>query len=278
MYQKFSESDLLKSKLLTYVEELPLNEEEIESLFMHVAKGNVKAFSNKLKQARIDKGISQLAMASQLDTRQATFSGWENGLNIPRIATLKRILELYALDPGELLDPNPLSLKNDSNVPELDRQFFFFKSFDDFTHELQKVSSQRVVPVALSDKLSFAFKMEDESMNSGSKAIPKDALVLCSTFELRHLDFSQKEVIVNNKIALVSIAKQDPQLRLIKYENGILSVIPLNKDFKQYSFPDNEECKKQFIKDNSLCLFNGYETYAGAVEIYGIAKKVIFDC
>lgn len=276
MYPKFSESELLKSKLRTYVTDLPNDEEELENLFIHVAKGNLQSFSDKLRGARIALGYSQAAMSNQLQTRQATFSAWENGANIPRLSTLKRILELYNLDPGELIDVNPLQLINDSSVPILNRQHFLFKSFETFIYELDKTEYSKVVPVPISDQLSFAYSLEDDSMNGGEKAMPKGAIVLCSTKELRNLTTSQKEDVIKNRFALVSPAKQDPQLRFIKYEDGVLSLIPLNPKYKLYEFPDTEDCKK-YLSDESACQFKGYETFAASVEVYGIAKRVLFD-
>ena len=279
MYQKFSDSSLLISKLKTYSDELSEDESTIETLFLKIAKTNLKLLGKRLQEARKSKGYSQVGLTNILKVRQATFSDWENGKNLPRLDALKQLLELYDVDPGELIDVNPLKLVNDSFIHVVDDDLFRFKTFDTFLFDLKNLEDKKRIPVPASDQLSFAYKVHDSSMLSAVSSnisLFNNSLVLCSTHELSDTTFSQREIICKDKICIVSICHEEPMLRLIKYENGVLSLIALNGDYKSYGFPDGAEYEK-FLEDSDNCIYHGQKTYSCSVEIFGIAKKMYVD-
>lgn len=274
---KFADSDVLKSKLRTYKDPLPENEDGLEALFSYVIKGNLKSFSEKLRNARNNKGISQISMSEYLDVRQSTFSSWERGTNQPRVNTIKMLCEYYDIDPSELIDINPLNVKNDSSVPLVEKSAFLWQKFEPFLDYLKKYEPKENIPIPLSDDLSFAYKVEDMSMFGGDKPLVKNSIVLFSTSELKDLDHHKKEVVCRNKICLVSICGEEPLIRLIKYDNGVLSLIAVNSIHgKSYSFPDSNDFIS-YLEHDSDCIYNGAKTQSVAVEFFGIAKKVIMN-
>lgn len=275
MSQNFSESSLLKSKLKTYTDKLPDTEQGLESLYAYVVRGNKKSFAEKLKKARTSKDISQVAMAKKLGVQTSTFSSWENAVNQPRISTIKQLTELYQIDAADLIDVNHFNLSNDSFVPLLNSSDFLFTDFENFCHNLESEHKEKV-PVSLSEQLAFAYKVEDLAMFGGDKPVSVGSLILASTFELKDLQFNKKEILCKNKICIVSICHEEPMLRLIKYENCVLSLIALNGDYKSYCFPDSAEYEK-FLKDSDNCIYHGQKTYSCSVEIFGIAKKMYVD-
>ncbi|MBQ8023953.1 MAG: helix-turn-helix transcriptional regulator [Succinivibrio sp.] len=275
-FKNFSESKLLISKLNTYLDELPKDEEQIEALFYKIARYNLKAFGEKLQQARITSGYSQLGMANSLHVRQATFSDWEHGKNLPRIAYLKQLIEVYQIDPADLIEVNPQKIVNDSLVPLVDSSFFISKSLEVFIHDLCFLTDVPKIPVSYSDKLSFAFRVTDSSMMGGNKPILEDSILLCSTNGLSGKTTKEQALYCDKKLCLVSVCSHEPVVRLITYDNGVLSLTALNSKWNSYSFPDDVK-NELFLNNIDECMFNGVKTYSTSVQIFGIVKKMYVD-
>lgn len=58
-----------------------------------------------LREKRIESGYSQMDIAKKLGYTSAQFvSNWERGLSSPPIHTLKKLSELYKIQPDKLFD------------------------------------------------------------------------------------------------------------------------------------------------------------------------------
>ena len=275
-YKKFSESKVLMSKLKTYCEDLPEDEEQLEALFYKVARNNIKSFGDKLKQARLEYGGAQSGMANFLNVRQATFSDWENGKNLPRIHYLKELLAVYNIDPSDLIDVNPLKIVNDSFIPLVDSSLFLSKRYEDFEHDLERGTNFHKIPVSISENLSFALCMPDSSMFGGDKPIYDNSVLLCSTKGLKGKSSDELFLFCDNKICVVNICGEEPLIRLLKYDDNVLSLIALNEKWTSYSFPDEKEYLKN-LDDVKCCIYKEHETYSNSVKIFGIVKKMYVD-
>ena len=63
--------------------------------------------NEKLKQARIDRGLKQSDVAAQLDCSSTSLTHWESGKVNPPLKQLEKICEIYGLTPLDLLDHTP---------------------------------------------------------------------------------------------------------------------------------------------------------------------------
>ena len=76
---------------------------------------------NKLKQLRINKGLTQSELAKQLNIGQSAISKWEKDKTIPDVTTLKSLSAFYGVPIEELLLPANTSeiafLRTKSNQP-----------------------------------------------------------------------------------------------------------------------------------------------------------------
>lgn len=76
---------------------------------------------NKLKQLRINKGLTQSELAKQLNIGQSAISKWEKDKTIPDVTTLKSLSSFYGVPIEELLLPANTSeiafLRTKSNQP-----------------------------------------------------------------------------------------------------------------------------------------------------------------
>ena len=64
-------------------------------------------FKEKLKQLRIQKGLTQAQLAEKLFVSRSTVAKWENGLGLPNsesMATLENLFDIFA---GELATEEP---------------------------------------------------------------------------------------------------------------------------------------------------------------------------
>jgi len=60
-------------------------------------------FSKRLKEIRLDKGITQVQLASKLGVTDAAIRGWENGGKEPSYETLCKIAKIFDVTVGQLL-------------------------------------------------------------------------------------------------------------------------------------------------------------------------------
>lgn len=60
-------------------------------------------FSDKLKQLRLNKGISQARLAEEIHISRSAVAKWENGLGLPNEESLKLLAEYFELDAADFL-------------------------------------------------------------------------------------------------------------------------------------------------------------------------------
>lgn len=60
-------------------------------------------FSEKLKQLRLKKGISQARLADEIHISRSAVAKWENGLGLPNEESLKLLAEYFEIDVAEFL-------------------------------------------------------------------------------------------------------------------------------------------------------------------------------
>ncbi len=268
-----SDSVLLKQIFLTYKAEFPNSESELEKQYMSLLKIEPLFLAKQLKAIRTEKGFSQEDIAQQLNVKQASLSAWELGVRIPKIKYVKALIDIYNIDPGALLKKNPNFIEPLNSLPILDSNFFIHQSFENIESILKKHSFDKTISSSYSNECNFAFAVQDNSMEP---LFPKGSIAICSTEELKGKEKEEQLIIANNKYAIVNITGQEGRLRKIKYENRVLSLIPLNKDEPFYNFPESEEFEK-FVTDKNSMYFHGYITSSASVRIFGIAKFVFFD-
>ena len=61
----------------------------------------------KLKQARMDRGLKQSDVASQIGCATTSFTHWENGRVNPPLEQLEKVCGIYGISPLDLLDHRP---------------------------------------------------------------------------------------------------------------------------------------------------------------------------
>ena len=62
---------------------------------------------DKIKKARIAKGIKQKDMAQMLNIPYSTYSNYENGNRVPDLETVERIAKVLEMDSRELITGKP---------------------------------------------------------------------------------------------------------------------------------------------------------------------------
>lgn len=60
-------------------------------------------FAKRLRELRIEKGLSMKQLANALDTTDAAISNWENCINEPKISYLKSIALYFGVSTNYLL-------------------------------------------------------------------------------------------------------------------------------------------------------------------------------
>lgn len=66
--------------------------------------GSVKhPFARRLREARLEQGLSQEALARLVDVAWITVSRWERGKSEPSMETLRKVALILGVDPSALL-------------------------------------------------------------------------------------------------------------------------------------------------------------------------------
>ena len=63
-------------------------------------------FSEKLKELRSEKGISQAKLAADIHISRSAVAKWENGLGLPSDESLQLLADYFGITIDELI-PNP---------------------------------------------------------------------------------------------------------------------------------------------------------------------------
>ena len=75
---------------------------------------NKKEVGNRIKDIRINNGLTMEELADVVESNKSNVSRWERGLNIPNEATLRKIAVLGGVTVEELLENiNPLERYSD---------------------------------------------------------------------------------------------------------------------------------------------------------------------
>ena len=59
---------------------------------------------NKIKQMRIERGLSQKDLAEKMGTMQVCISRWENGARVPKVNNLMKLADALKCDISELIE------------------------------------------------------------------------------------------------------------------------------------------------------------------------------
>ncbi|MEO1100813.1 MAG: helix-turn-helix transcriptional regulator, partial [Pseudomonadota bacterium] len=62
-----------------------------------------------MKRLRLERGLTQAALAERLDTTQQTIGRWESGITPPKIDTIVAIATALGVEVTELIDQEKLS-------------------------------------------------------------------------------------------------------------------------------------------------------------------------
>lgn len=99
--------------------------------------------------------------------------------------------------------------------------------------------------------------------------------MLCSTIGLSS-DKQSTLAYCSGKVVVMSIAKGVAMLREVFFDGKILHVKAWNSSFDDYEFPVSEDVYK-CMPDKSKAVYHNGETFTNSIEIFGIAKKSVFD-
>lgn len=90
-------------------------------------------FGNKLKELRINRGLSQDELGRILNTSGKNISSWERGITRPDIDTLKHISEFFNVSSDYLLS---IQEEDDSKIHQLEH-FLHEAGIDNINKALQ---------------------------------------------------------------------------------------------------------------------------------------------
>lgn len=158
-----------------------------------IISGNV---GNKIKKARLVKGIKQKTLAKELEVSPQAVSGWERGEALPAPDKRKALCELLGVTQNELFFDNP----NDSGI--------FFAPFYNDESANRRNNEKFPLPVNFIDKtLShnsvFCAYNHGDSMNS----VLSDGAVVAIDTKLKKIENGSLYLVkIDNKIEIRALS------------------------------------------------------------------------
>lgn len=106
-------------------------------------------FQTKIKELRINSGLTQQELAKKLNCSQSTITMWENGKRQPDIETLEVIADLFNVDMNFLVGTS------DNTTMILDsNQFELLSLFDQLNDSGKKLILNTIRGLSFSDEYS----------------------------------------------------------------------------------------------------------------------------
>ncbi|HEM3628685.1 helix-turn-helix domain-containing protein [Streptococcus suis] len=98
-------------------------------------------FSKKLKELRLEAGLTQKQIATELGISQQAYARWENNSRKPNLSTLEMFSEFFQVPIQEFLSDRPLSIEqilSTQTITYKDKELSAenFKQLKDFIQEL----------------------------------------------------------------------------------------------------------------------------------------------
>lgn len=181
-------------------------------------------------------------------------------------------------DPSEIISVNPVSPTStiERKVPILPKNFFIGESFDSFRRKFERFQATDFFTIGTQDSYDFALTIDDPDMVGYEKAIPVGAVVLCSYAPL--LNKSRYEILryINKKISVVGIVHREARIRETFFDEDFFTLRCWNATQPEKRFPVDLSLISK-LDNPEKAKWLGYETHADNIEVFGIAKKVIFD-
>ena len=120
-------------------------------------------FSQRFKQLRKEKKLSQAKIAEDLDMSQATIASWENGSRMPLADMMPHIADYFRVSTDYLLGTSDVpDLVKDETVPLTDEVRILAEGIDKLPQR-QKEMAMNVVKTILSQYSDYFEKGADEN-------------------------------------------------------------------------------------------------------------------
>lgn len=210
-------------------------------------------FSSRFKKVREHFGISQKEIADLLEVTQKSVSFWESGRNEPQISVLRRLYELYFINPIWLLIGRGKMILDQSDNIDIPQHI---------TTLVNK--SCELNTIALTDNLiKFIFENSvKQKLRSYDKSVPF----------LKYLFWDRYDTLANFRLMMRALKKlKKDDLKNLKIENSKTFLIELIKNY-QLSISDHVGYTIQNKdKENTLKwlenTFDDLEAYAILMDI-----------
>lgn len=280
--RELSSYPALVKKMKTYYPDLNISSSaEMDNALLCIVSGFPNEFSNNLKKIRNKLGFTQRDMANKLNISVVGYAAWENGTSPPRVSRLKDIFErLYFIDPSEFISLNPVLQENskEKQIPIFESNFFYGLKTIDFLHKLKTNIFSDHIRISSNWVFDYGVIVDDTDMIGYERAIPVGAVVLCSVAPIDNKSDIDIYRAVNKNVSIVSIMHSKACLRETFFNEEFLTLRPWNQTQPEKMFPVQIELiDKLDEKEKVKVRWNGFDTHIENIEIFGVAKKVIFD-
>lgn len=271
----FSDSDLLFKKLRTYDSTLERDEVSVRKAIIKFLKIEPTRFAENLKTIRESKGISQIGLSNYLGISQTSYSAWETGNHVPRIAKLELLSQLLEVDVGDLF-PEAQVKADITYIPVFKSIDFLYKTLGTFKSVPASFSQEKTIDY-YNGAYQFAYVVEDDSMVGADNLLPKNSLIFCSNSELSIVSDKLEQLLaLSGKVVLLSIAKGPALLRELSFDGTYIRIKAWNSNIPEKiclssgskSLPKGKE---------SFALYNNHPLTVSMIEVFGVARKQVQD-
>ena len=137
-----------------------------------------KKFAEKLKQARINAGLTQKSVYEKLGLAQSTFSSWETGKSEPDANTLMTLCAMYRITNLEYLFDSIINADENNKKTYAQLQNLTHSKLKKFTHDqLKKLTYEQLENLSPENQEKALEYINLLNMLEDKQAIEKENLV-----------------------------------------------------------------------------------------------------
>ncbi len=177
--------------------------------------------ANKLKEGRIKMGYSQEKVEKLTGIKERTISNYENGVSRPDVDNLKKLIDLYDLDPDALFEIKP---KQWNKVPLYG-----------------KIPAGDACMVA-EDIEDYIYAEVDNADDYFFLEVKGNSMIGINIHPGYRVLVRRQQDVENGEIAIVKINSEEATLKRVKKENGEVRLIAENPQYPTQIVKHEDAC------------------------------------
>ena len=203
------------------------------------------SLGEKIRKLRLSKDITQKELADQLNVSFQTVSKWENNINEPDLASLKKIANIFNCPIDFFFEDDEEKINNSLEVISKENE----------SKEVKEEIKEEVKKVERPKRTEYISLKEDEDLDSDGNIIKKEVtkeekkeFKVNEVTDYSNVNEVEKEIEESCKTILINKKKDDEPLEIVGYCATCLKPVINDHDYYEFTKVDSDgKTKKEYF-------------------------------